>query len=36
VIFLGDKDLLIEQNKDNTRKNDEAKITEMVCYGTII
>ena len=26
MIFLGEKDLLIEQNKDNARKTDEAKM----------
>jgi hypothetical protein len=26
MIFLGEKDLLVEQNKDNTRKTDEAKM----------
>jgi hypothetical protein len=38
MTFLGEKDLLIEQNKDNTRMNVEAKMksgTGMLCYGTI-
>ena len=26
MIFLGENDLLIEQNKDNTKKTDEAKM----------